>query len=96
MSEERKKRETTALNHQSISTDTKPLFKKQLYTLASVAGDINNEPHLGLLILEAYGTSVPTVNPDKILFEYTENLVSVYNFIICSTWWSMNDHSHTN
>lgn len=75
MSEERKKRETTALNHPLATTDTTPLLKKQLYTSASEAGDINNEPHLGLLILESYGTSVPTVNPDKLLFEYTDNLL---------------------
>jgi hypothetical protein len=84
MSEERKKRETTAVNHPFATTDTTPLLKKQLYTSASEAGDINNEPHLGLLILESYGTSVPTVNPDKLLFEYTDNLVSFFIFIFIS------------
>lgn len=83
MSEERKKRETTALYHSSVTTYTTPSLTKQSYTSAPVAGDITTEPHLGLLILEAYGTSVPTVNPDLVLFEYTESLVSLVHLSYC-------------
>lgn len=79
MSEERKKRETIALNHSSVTTDTTSLSTDQLYTSASKAGETTKTPHLGLLILEAYGSSVPTVNPDKVLFEYTETLVSLFS-----------------
>jgi hypothetical protein len=78
MSEERKKRETSEVNQPPASTDTTPILTKNWYTSEPEAGDINNEPHLGPLILETYRTSVPTINPDKILFDYTDNLVSVF------------------
>jgi hypothetical protein len=77
MSEERKKREKIAVDESSISTETAPLLTKQTNTSATEAANISNTPHLGLLILESYGSSVPTVNPDKVLLEYTEYLVSI-------------------
>ena len=95
MSEERKKRETTAVTQPQATTETASLLTKQLHSSPLEEGDINNEPRLGLLILEKYRTSVPTVDPDNLLFEYTDNLVSFSVSLFDSVEGSITVHSHS-
>jgi hypothetical protein len=74
MSEERKKRETidelTTLNErtQRPTHPTNPLLIAE--------GENSEKPRLGLLILESYGSFVPSFNPDKIFVQYIRFLVS--------------------
>jgi hypothetical protein len=75
MSEERKKREISAVNQPSIATKTTSTSTKHSETSSTDTGDKTNKPHLGLLILESFGSSLPAVNPDKVLLEYTKDLV---------------------
>jgi hypothetical protein len=39
-------------------------------------GENSEKPRLGLLILESYGSFVPSFNPDKIFVQYIRFLVS--------------------
>jgi hypothetical protein len=76
MSEERKKRETIVIEELITTNERQHQTTQQTSTSLVAEGKISDEPRLGLLILESYGSSVPPVNPDKVLLEYIKFLVS--------------------
>jgi len=74
MSEERKKRET--IDELTTFKETTQLTTQPTNPSFIVERENSEEPRLGLLILESYGSFVPRFNPDKIFVQYIKFLVS--------------------